>query len=126
MIDISLPVQLTKVAQQNRGPLPEAYWLRGHLYEPPTVGHTLRVLRYERARQKPEEPESVKVAGLYASSPVREIIENEDGSVTCITANSHWTITQLGLDTPTQPGHTSLHAPEEGHTPSDPASQDGA
>lgn len=85
-------VRLDKVAQQNAGPLPATYWLEGAICETPTVGHTLRVVRSARARQRPEEPERVDCLGLYVSSPVKELIQNDDGSILCRTMNSVWRI----------------------------------
>ncbi len=87
--------QLDKVSQQNRGPLPEVYWLRGHLLEAPTIGHCLLVSRTERAGREVGEPAVVKCPGIYQSTPVQEILEGADGVVTCRTMNSHWRLTPL-------------------------------
>jgi hypothetical protein len=75
--------------------LPTGYWLRGHLREAPTIGHTLQVNRYERAAQTPDETTPVRCAGDYVSSPVQEILEGDDGVVTVITAHSRWRITPI-------------------------------
>jgi hypothetical protein len=88
-------VQLDKIAQQNAGPLPETYWCRGHLVEPPQVGRCIVMMRTERCGREPGEPEVVKCLGAYSSSPVRELLEQPDGGVIAITANSHWRITPL-------------------------------
>ncbi len=95
-------VRLDKLSAQRDGPLPTGYWCKGFLMEEPTIGHTLRMLRIERAKQRPDEVEPVKVAGLYVSSPVRELIENEDGSVTAHTQNSSWRITLLEAAPPSE------------------------
>lgn len=94
MIDYSLPVQLDKLSEQRAGLLLVAYWLRGRLMNPPRVGAILIVSRFERAAQTEGEVAPVKVAGLYTSSPVVELIDNEDGSVTARTQNSCWKISQ--------------------------------
>lgn len=91
-------VLLTKLSQQNAGPLPASYWCKGVLLEAPTVGHCIVVMRTERCGREPGEPEAVKCLGAYSSSPVQEILEREDGVVTCRTMNSHWEITPLAED----------------------------
>jgi hypothetical protein len=121
MIDITRPVQLNKLREQREGLLPTGYWCKAFLLEVPTVGQTLRAARYERARQRPEEPESVKIEGLYVSSPVRTITEREDGSLVCETMNSTWAIVQL--DSGVQPAQDDTH---EGHAPPNPAPPQGA
>lgn len=72
-----------------------AYWLEGALFEAPIVGRTIRVLRTSRAAQTPDEVAPVVCAGLYTSTPVQEMTENEDGSVLCKTLNSSWLVTPL-------------------------------
>ena len=93
MIPPDSTVLLTKLSAQRDGPLPTGYWCRGVLIESPMVGRTLRVWRTERAAQSPDEVAPVQRPGLYVSSPVQEILEGPDGSVTVRTANSHWLIT---------------------------------
>lgn len=88
-------VRLDKVAQERKGPLPMSYWLKGYMVEGPIVGRTLRVIRHSRAKQSEDEVEPVEVTGLYVSTPVREMVEHEDGRVTCHTMNSTWVITPL-------------------------------
>ncbi len=94
MIPPSTYVQLTKVAQQNAGPLPEVYWLRGHLAAPLVVDSSIRVARTERCGREPGEPEVVQCLGEFTSSTVRELVE-EEGGVLCKTLNSHWRVTTL-------------------------------
>lgn len=95
MIASNSRVQLDKLGEHNGGILPTGYWLRGILGDEPIVGRILCVWRTERAAQYEGEIEPVVTEGIYTSSPVRSIVENEDGSVTCITANSTWRVTPL-------------------------------
>ncbi len=95
MIPPSTYCQLTKVAQQNAGPLPAVYWLKGHLAAPLAVGSPILVMRTERCGREPGEPEVVVCPGEFESSEVTELIEREDGSVTAVTQNSHWLVTPL-------------------------------
>lgn len=87
--------QLDKIAQQNAGPLPETYWLRGRVVYPPRVGKTILVLRTERCGREPGEPDVVKLEGEFESSVVVDVSEGADGVVTCRTQNSVWAITPL-------------------------------
>ncbi len=95
MLPVNQFVLLTKVSQQNAGPLPEVYWLKGHLAAPLAVGAPIYVARTERCGREPGEPEVVKCLGDYSSSPVVEMVEEADGSVLCQTLNSHWRVTPL-------------------------------
>ncbi len=89
-------VRLDKLSEQNAGILPNGYWCEGKILESPQVGRTIRLARTARAKQREGEPERVEVFGLYVSSPIQEMLENVDGTITCATLNSYWKITPLG------------------------------
>lgn len=95
MIPADTYVRLDKLSEQRGGVLPTGYWLKGYLVEEPRLNAVLLVLRTERAKQADHEVEPVKLTGYYSSSPVKEIIEHEDGSITCRTMNSHWKVTPI-------------------------------
>lgn len=88
-------VLLTKVSQQNPGPLPERYWCRGVLRAPIELGKGITMLRTARAGRDPGEPEAVECVGLYVSTPVKEMTAETDQSVLCRTENSVWRVTLL-------------------------------
>ena len=94
MITPGTPVLLTKLSTQNPGVLPDAYWLKGVLHAPITIGSTIQILRTERAARESGEVSPVKVTGIYVSSPVEEILEQGE-IVTARTRNSHWRIAPL-------------------------------
>ena len=95
MIPPSTYVALVKVAQQNAGPLPTSYWLRGTLAAPLAVGSPIVVMRTERCGREEGEPEVVQCLGEFTSSSVVELFERTDGGVLCRTLNSHWLVTTL-------------------------------
>lgn len=95
MIAANSSVRLDKLSEHNEGVLPTGYWCEGVILEEPIINHTIRLMRMARSRQRPEEPERVAVFGLYVSTPVQEILESPDGSVTCKTLNSIWRVTPI-------------------------------
>lgn len=92
-------VRLTKLSAHVEPPgmLPTDYWLEGILANDVRVGATIQVNRIRRARQNPDEPDIVELAGFYTSSPVVSLEETEDG-VIATTRHSKWEIrlTQSG------------------------------
>lgn len=84
-------VHLTKLeaTRDLKGMLPTAYWLRGTLAAPTTVGEPLSVIRYERAGGEGE-PENVECLGIFTTSPIARV-NRLDGSTAHIhTRNSVW------------------------------------
>lgn len=88
-------VHLSKQGTEHPGYLPDDYWLEGEVLSDIRVGATICVARSRRARQHPSEPETVECAGLYVSSPVRQLLPQADGSTLAVTQNSSWLIRQI-------------------------------
>lgn len=92
-------VGLSKLSAEHIGPgaLPTHYTLKGYLLDDLIVGLAIHVDRYERAAQAPDEPATVRVQGVFESSPIASITVDESAPEVAIAAtrNSHWRVELL-------------------------------
>ena len=88
-------VRCSKLSTENKGDLPDGYWLEGATFSDVETGRPLKIVRSRRARQNPEEPEVVNCVGMFVSSTVKSIESIAAGHIVAKTLNSHWEIKTL-------------------------------